>query len=77
MKILRQLLIWLDQGLNVLLAGYADETISARAYRNRYKKYWNKAYKVINSIFFLQEDHCKESFNRELKRLHLPREYRE
>ena len=34
----RQLFIAIDQLGNALLAGYADETLSARAYRSQHKK---------------------------------------
>ena len=34
-KYMKNVLIWLDQGVNViLLLGYPDETLSARAYRH-------------------------------------------
>lgn len=39
----------------------ACETTSAACYRRREEKYPGKAYKLINSIYFLQDDHCKAS----------------
>jgi hypothetical protein len=77
MKI-RQVLIAIDQLANTLLAGYADETLSARAYRNRSspKRRWRFAFKCINAIFFWQENHCKVSYEEEALRRHLPPEYR-
>lgn len=70
-----QFLIAIDQVLNAAFLGYADETLSARAYRLR-NKGWNTQYKLINRLFFWQGDHCKSSFMNELKRKHLPVEYR-
>ncbi len=67
-----QFLIAIDQAFNVIFgSGWADETISAYAYR---KGGWRP--KVINAIFFWQENHCRESFYSELRRRHLPPEYR-
>lgn len=54
---------WLSQGLNaVFLNGNPDMTLSSRCYLNRDKKNWNRARKVINALFFWQENHCKASF---------------
>ena len=54
---------WFSQGINwFFLNGNPDQTISARCYVNRYDKYWGVAYKVLNTVFFWQEDHCKTSF---------------
>ena len=54
--------LWLDQGINVVfLAGYPDESLSARAYRWRRdgKRAWPA--KIINALFFWQKDHVKQS----------------
>jgi hypothetical protein len=71
---MNKVLIWLtsifaliSQSLNVLiLFGHHDMTISARCYINRKKKYWRTAYKVVNKIFFFQENHCKVSFQSDI-----------
>lgn len=49
----------------------ADETLSNRVHRRRLR---GKSFiaKVINFIFFWQNDHCKEAYESELKRKHLP-----
>ncbi len=75
-----QILIALDQLANTLIGlflddGWADESISAKAYRLR-NDGWNTAYRVINAIFFWQDNHCKASYMSELKARHLPAEYR-
>jgi hypothetical protein len=65
-----------DQLFNALVGGHADETLSARCYRNRWKAYgWWLLYQFINALFFWQHDHCFQSYNAELERKHLPQEY--
>lgn len=76
-----QLFIATDQLANVLVSlfigdGWADETISARAYRSKHNKHWHKAYKSINFVFFWQADHCEESYESEKLQKHLPPRYR-
>lgn len=75
---LKQLNIALDQLLNVFIYipgdgfGYADETISARAWRLRDR---SRAFRIIDMIFFWSPDHCMNSYLSELKRRQLPKEY--
>lgn len=77
---LDQILIAVDQFINTLVwlrcdgSGYADETLSARAWRLRNK---TSLYKVIDAIFFWESAHCLVSYNSEKKRKQLPDEYRE
>jgi len=73
----RQILIALDQLANALLAGHADETLSARAYRlSRDRgRHWPR--RVIDAIFFWDENHCEQAHLSELLRRHLPRNYRQ
>jgi hypothetical protein len=73
-----QILIWIDQGFNVMLGGWADETISARAYRQHtHKTHWYVAMRVIDAVFFWQTRHCMQSYQAERKRHQLPAEYRD
>lgn len=67
-----QVLIALDQLVNTWFGGMADETLSSRAHRLGISGQNKWAYKVINALFFWQEDHCKEAYESELDRLHLP-----
>lgn len=77
MKLL-QVLIAVDQLINTILGGYADETISSRAYRMQCKnKFWKYARIIIDCIFFWQKDHCYKSYLSEVERQHLPREFRD
>ena len=82
---LEQILIAVDQLIHVTLSSitmptkkhYADETMSSfayRLYRDKGKKHWCK---FINMLFFFQEDHCKEAYESEVERNHLPPEMRE
>lgn len=59
-----QLAISIDQLFNALLGGYADETLSSRAWRAYYdKKPFGLFFKpVIDTIFFFDKDHCFNSF---------------
>ena len=75
MNKLKQVLIALDQLVNTMLGGWADETLSSRAYRmSRTGKHWPR--RVIDWIFFWELDHCKAAFVSERERAHLPPEFR-
>lgn len=71
---MKQFLISIDQVLNVLFgSGWADETLSAYAWRTRNKSSLSR---FIDCLFFWDEHHCLESYESERKRLQLPPEYR-
>lgn len=73
----KQIAIAFDQLLNTLLSGFADETLSARAWRMQYKKRrWMLVRIIIDTVFFWQEDHCRNSYLSEKQRRHLPVEYK-
>jgi hypothetical protein len=72
--------IAVDQLLNTWVSmggegrGFADETLSARAYRLReVAPQWERR---INRLIFWQPDHCKGAHQSELERKHLPVAYR-
>jgi hypothetical protein len=67
----KQILLALDQLGNTLAGGMADETISARAYRED-----RKVLMFFINLLFLDFNHCKDSFASELARSQLPKEYR-
>jgi hypothetical protein len=73
---LHQVLIALDQLINAIHGGWADETISSRAWRNRHR--WPfKAYRfLIDLLFFWQCGHCKQAYESERLRLQAPPELR-
>ena len=75
---LHQLAIAVDQLLNTLLAGHADETLSARAWRmSEKKRRWEIARRIIDGLFFWQKNHCYQSYLNELERGHRPSHYYE
>ena len=71
-----QILIAVDQFFNALIGGYADETLSSRAYRH--KKDGSRSWPawIIDHLFFWQEEHCKSSYESEKERSHFPPELR-
>lgn len=75
----KQFLIAMDQLLNAMIGlflfkekFYADETLSAHAYRYELagKHKWLR--KWIDKIFFFDKNHCQESFENELLRVQSP-----
>lgn len=70
---LKQILIALDQLFNTLGCGMADETISARAWREGGRD--SRRVRFINWLF-QDPNHCKDSFRSEQERKQLPAEYR-
>ena len=80
-----QVFLALDQLVNVLVppidgtVGYADETLSARAYRaHRDGKILGKLFmRPIDLLFFWQgPDHCRNAYIKEFERKNYPDEYR-
>ena len=73
-----QIAIAFDQFVNACCGGWADETQSCRAWRQREKKKrWAIARRVIDALFFWQKDHCRTAYESELRRRHLPPELRD
>lgn len=73
-----QILIWIDQGVNVIFFfGYADETISCRCYRQRDKLRWQILMFLVDTIALpLQAEHCKRAYESEKLGLQLPNSMR-
>lgn len=67
-----QILIALDQLANAIIGGWADETLSSRAWREDRRR----LVVVIDCIFFWEDRHCEASYISERKRLQLPPEFR-
>lgn len=72
-----QILIAVDQLVNTILGGMADETLSARAWRNHMKGRRSWPVKIIDALFFWQTDHCREAYESEVERKQLPAGYGE
>lgn len=75
---LKQVLVALDQALNALAGGWADETFSSRCWRNRHTPGWKQARRVLDFVaaLFGDFDHCKASYESEWRRLQCPPELR-
>ena len=71
-----QILIAFDQGVNAFLGGWADETISSRAWRWEQSgvRAWPR--KLIDRLFFFDPKHCEYSYLSERKGTQLPPECR-
>jgi hypothetical protein len=72
-----QAVIALDQFANCFTKdGWADETLSAHAWRSRSEsKAWARTRVVIDALFFWQPNHCEEAYESEQRRRHLPASY--
>lgn len=74
-----QVIVAIDQLLNTILGGFADETLSARAYRNDSatgKKRWRIARRFIDKLFFWEQSHCRHAYLAEIDRRQYPPAYR-
>lgn len=76
---LHQKIIAFNQLINAwVFNGWADETMSSRAYRlEQANKPWKVIRIVIDAIFFWQTEHCKTAYIIERNRRHSPPELRE
>ena len=72
-----QNLIAIDQVLNTILGGKADETLSARAWRAEQKnRIFGLIFRpLIDTILFFDPNHCYYSYLSEFYRRQLPSEY--
>jgi hypothetical protein len=72
-----QVLVSIDQSLNAMLGGWADETISSRAYRMEpVSRGWALARRAIDAAFFWQREHCLMAHTAERLRIQSPPEFR-
>lgn len=69
--------IAVDQLLNTLTGGMADETISSRAYRAEVKgRIFGRIFRpLIDTILFFDKHHCFNAYVSELNRRHLPKDF--
>lgn len=70
-----QVLVALDQLINAICGGWADETLSSAAHRRRLNGRPALA-SVIDKLFFWQYEHCKKAYESEIERAHFPPEMR-
>ena len=78
-RYVKQFLIALDQLLNALLGGYADETLSARAWRTEQDgKFFGKIFRpLIDTLLFFDSQHCYKSYLSEKHRKQFPIHYKD
>jgi len=70
---IKNLCISFDQLVNAILGGWADETLSSRAWRcSNFSLRWKLLRISIDAMFFFQPDHCRQSFEWERDRKDLP-----
>lgn len=72
----KAVLIAVDQLVNALLAGWPDETLSSRAWRWEQGgvRAWPR--RIIDRLFFWEQDHCYQSYISEREGRQLPPEFR-
>ena len=71
-RYLKQVLIAFAQLINALLGGWADESLSAHAWRQHLEGKRNWPYLLIDAILFFDGNHCRTSYESELERTQLP-----
>ena len=76
MSYVRRLLIAVDQLLNAVLGGWPDETLSSRAWRWELAGVRSWPRRLIDALFFPEEEHCRESYESERLGRQLPPELR-
>ena len=77
MSYLLRVLVALDQLVTALLGGWPDETLSSYAWRlEKQGKPFGFTRKVIDFVFFWDEDHCYKAMLAERWRLQTPPELR-
>lgn len=69
-----QVFIGLDQMVNTLLGGSADETMSSRCFRLNHIKTYRYLEVFVNVLFypFQGPDHCKHAYEKEVLGRQLP-----
>ncbi|OOS01849.1 hypothetical protein B0186_02025 [Canicola haemoglobinophilus] len=76
---LYHVLVAIDQLLNAITGGAADETFSSRCYRGAVlakqpKKRWRFWFHLVNGLFF-DKKHCETAYESEVKRRQYPPEF--
>ena len=73
-----QVLIAVDQLVNALLGGWADETLSSRAWRMDVKRRpWGRILRpLIDTLLWFDPQHCRASFEGERQQRQHPPEAR-
>jgi hypothetical protein len=74
-----QVFIAVDQFINTLLGGSADETMSSRCFRMNYIRTYRYLEIFVNVLFlpFQGTDHCKHAYEKEVLGRQLPQRFYE
>lgn len=72
----KQVLIAIDQLLNTCFLGWADETLSSRAFRWYQDSVRSWPMRLIDALFWFDHNHCRESYESERRRAQMPPELR-
>jgi hypothetical protein len=67
-----QILVALDQLVNTIFGGYAEETMSSRCWRLREFQPYKTLRPVIDTILFFDPDHCETSYLNEVDHKYMP-----
>lgn len=79
MSWLYQVSIAVNQCVNALLGGYADETLSSRAYRSdlRGARLGRILRPLLDRLYFWQKAHCRGAYNAEMFRRHMAKQFQD
>lgn len=69
---LQQIAIAVDQLVNTILGGYADETMSSRCWRLRAEQPYRTLRWLIDKLLWFDPDHCRTSCISEQRGKQLP-----
>lgn len=72
----KKLLIAIDQLINALIGGWPDETLSSRAWRWEKDGVRSWPRRLIDRLFFWEQNHCYQSYQSEREGRQLPPELR-
>jgi hypothetical protein len=74
MDIKRRIFVTISQVANVMTGGLPDELLCSRMWRKKQAghKVGIVMVKILDTIFFFDKDHCKDSYEAEINREHLP-----
>lgn len=72
----KAVLIAIDQLMNAVLGGWPDESLSSRAWRWEQDGIRSWPRKLIDALFFMEKEHCRQSYISERERRQLPPELR-
>lgn len=72
-----RVLIAIDQLVNTIFGGMPDETISAKLWRLRDRQPYKTLRYIVDALFWFDKDHCRTSYESEIKKTQLPSNYRD